>query len=203
VFKAEVPAALVVEQKADPASEYAQTAQELDLGTRRMASHLLTRTPESELRAAAGEMSNEELAWPLKEGHFVRGFGFVRKVRKDLPHLGVDIAAAPGTPIHAAADGIVGYADDGVKGYGNLAILIHADGSVTSYAHCRKLLVVPGQQVKRGEQIAEVGTTGISKGPHLHFEYRRGGKPTNPMARFDRHWFEAETGKSDDAVAMR
>jgi murein DD-endopeptidase MepM/ murein hydrolase activator NlpD len=158
----------------------------LDLGSRRLASHLLTRRPSRALRAAAHGGGGQKLLWPLSHGNFVRGFGFVRKVRKDLPHLGVDIAAEPGTPIHAAADGIVAYADDGVKGYGNLAILVHADGAVTSYAHCQKLLVKPGDHVERGDTIAAVGSTGISKGPHLHFELRTGGKPRNPMPRFDR-----------------
>lgn len=158
----------------------------LDLGTRRAAGRLLTRAPSVRQREAADGRGARRLLWPVEGGSFVRGFGFVRKVRKDLPHLGVDIAAPPGTPIHAAADGIVGYADDGVKGYGNLVILVHADGAVTSYAHCRKLYVTPGQRVLRGTVVGEVGSTGISKGPHLHFEYRRRGRPRNPMARFDR-----------------
>ena len=126
----------------------------------------------------------------------------MRKTKKRLPHNGVDIAARTGTPIHVVADGIVGYADDGVKGYGNLAIVIHPDGSVTSYAHCSKLLVVPGQTVKRGDVIAQVGSTGISKDPHLHFEYRTHGRPKNPMARFDRDWFEGETGKQPALAAL-
>jgi murein DD-endopeptidase MepM/ murein hydrolase activator NlpD len=181
--------------------EAARIAAELDLGSRRMAGHLLTRTPEKELRQAAGKRVEKTLAYPIQHGNFVRGFGFVRKHKKDLIHKGVDIAAKTGTPIHVVNDGIVGYAADEVKGYGNLAIIIHPDGSVSSYAHCSKLLVKPGQKVKRGEVIAEVGSTGISRGPHLHFEYRKGGKPQNPMARFDKDWFEADTGKAP-ALAM-
>ncbi len=162
------------------------TARALQLGTRRMASRLLTRSPSGALRHAAPGSGAKRLLWPVTDGHFVRGFGFVRKELKDLPHLGVDIAAQQGTPILAAADGVVGYADHGVKGYGNLAILVHADGSVTSYAHCSVLHVQPGQTVTRGEPIADVGSTGISRGPHLHFEFRTHGRPKNPMTRFDR-----------------
>ncbi len=156
------------------------------LGTRALASQLLVRAPASEVRELAPGDGSRHLVWPVDEGSFVRGFGFVRAARKELPHLGVDIAAKPGTPIHAAADGVVAYADDEVKGYGNLAILVHADGAVTSYAHCQKLFIHPGQAVHAGDVIGEVGSTGISRGPHLHFEYRRHGKPADPMARFGR-----------------
>lgn len=183
-------------------AEYARVAEELELGTRRMAGSLLTRTPDRQLRKAAGKHVAKKLAYPIQKGSFVRGFGFVRKHRKDLIHKGVDIAAKTGTPIHVVNDGIVGYANDELKGYGNIAIVIHADGSVSSYAHCSKLLVVPGQKVKRGEVIAEVGSTGISRGPHLHFEYRQNGRPKNPMARFDRDWFEADTGDKPALAAL-
>ncbi len=163
-----------------------ERADRLELGSRRMASSLLTRSPKGSLRRAAQGTGTKRLLWPVQGGSFVRGFGLVRKARKDVPHLGVDIAAGTGTPIYAAADGLVGYADDGVRGFGNLAILVHPDGAVTSYAHCNTLTVEPGQLVRRGDVIALVGTTGISRGPHLHFEYRRRGQPKDPMRRFDR-----------------
>ena len=162
------------------------SAAELGLGTRAVASQLLVRAPVRALRELAPGEGSARLLWPIEGGAFVRGFGFVRSQRKELPHLGVDIAAKTGTPIHVAADGLVAYADDGVKGYGNLAIVVHADGAVTSYAHCSKLLATPGQRVRAGDVIAEVGSTGISRGPHLHFEYRLRGKPANPMRRFQR-----------------
>lgn len=156
-----------------------------ELGTRALASQLLVRAPDPAVRELAPGEGSARLVWPVEHGSFVRGFGFVRAQRKELPHLGVDIAAKPGTPIRAAADGVVAYASDEVKGYGNLAILVHADGAVTSYAHCNKLLVSPGQAVHAGDVIGEVGSTGISRGPHLHFEYRQHGKPANPMSRFE------------------
>ncbi len=182
----ELLASAAHETSASASAGWKATARALQLGTRHMASHLLTRSPSRALREAAAGKGAARLLWPVATGNFVRGFGFVRKERKELPHLGVDIAAHTGTPILAAADGIVGYADDGVKGYGNLAILVHGDGSVTSYAHCNVLRVQPGQTVARGEVIADVGTTGISRGPHLHFEFRMRGRPKNPITRFDR-----------------
>lgn len=179
-----------------------RTAKELSLGTRRMASSLLTRSPKREVRKAAEGDGTQKLLWPIEGGNFVRGFGFVRKTLKHKPHLGVDIAAKTGTPIHAAADGIVAYANDELRGYGNIAIIVHPDGAVTSYAHCSKLLVKPGQKVVAGEVIAKVGSTGISKGPHLHFEYRQNGRPKNPMAKFDRDWFEHDDHAHGTALAM-
>jgi murein DD-endopeptidase MepM/ murein hydrolase activator NlpD len=193
----------VTEQNTDDASlaSSERTAKELSLGTRRTASHLLKHSPKREVRNAAEGNGTQKLLWPIEGGNFVRGFGFVRKTRKELPHLGVDIAAKIGTPIHAAADGIVAYANNELKGYGNILFIVHPDGAVTSYAHCSKLLVKPGQTVKAGQVIAKVGSTGVSKGPHLHFEYRQNGRPKNPMAKFDRDWFEAEP-THDHALAM-
>lgn len=97
-------------------------------------------------------------------------------------HKGVDFAAPTGTPIFAAADGIVtaaGWTDDG---YGNIVELRHDDGSVTLYAHANSVYVSRGQTVQKGTAIAEVGTTGRSTGPHLHFEVQPDGKTAvDPM----------------------
>lgn len=94
-------------------------------------------------------------------------------------HSGVDVAAAEGTPILAARDGVVVSA--GPRGdYGNAVELRHGDGTTTLYAHASKLEVVPGQQVREGEPIAQVGSTGRSTGNHLHFEVRKGGKALAP-----------------------
>lgn len=94
-------------------------------------------------------------------------------------HSGVDVAAAEGTPILAARDGVVVSAGPR-GGYGNAVELRHGDGTTTLYAHASKLGVVPGQQVREGEPIAQVGSTGRSTGNHLHFEVRRGGKALEP-----------------------
>lgn len=94
-------------------------------------------------------------------------------------HEGVDFAATPGTPIHAAAAGIVTRAEMHPE-YGNLVEIDHGRELATRYAHASKLFVKPGQFVRRGQKIAEVGTTGRSTGPHLHFEVRVQGVAQNP-----------------------
>lgn len=95
-------------------------------------------------------------------------------------HEGLDIAAAMGTKISAAFGGTVKFA--GVQsGYGNTIILSHANGIETLYGHCSKLNVKIGETVNKGETIAEVGSTGRSTGPHVHFEVRLNGKAVNPV----------------------
>jgi murein DD-endopeptidase MepM/ murein hydrolase activator NlpD len=97
-------------------------------------------------------------------------------------HKGVDFAAPTGTPIFASADGVVTDAGWTDGGYGNIVELRHSDGSVTLYAHTNKVYVSKGQLVNRGQAIAEVGTTGRSTGPHLHFEVQPDGKTAvDPM----------------------
>ena len=97
-------------------------------------------------------------------------------------HKGVDFAAPTGTPIFAAADGVVTEAGWTNGGYGNIVELRHSDGSVTLYAHTSRVYVSKGQVVNRGRAIAEVGTTGRSTGPHLHFEVQPDGKnAVDPM----------------------
>lgn len=97
-------------------------------------------------------------------------------------HSGIDIGASTGTNIVAAEDGQVILASNGYNGgYGNYVIISHGSGLTTRYAHCSKLLVSVGQNVKRGQAIAEVGSTGASTGPHLHFEVRINGESKNPV----------------------
>ncbi len=95
-------------------------------------------------------------------------------------HNGIDLAANQGDPIYAARSGHVDLAGE-VKGYGNTVILRHPDGTRTLYAHASKLLVTAGQDVKQGERIALVGSTGNSTGPHLHFEIIVNDKPRDPI----------------------
>jgi lysostaphin len=98
-------------------------------------------------------------------------------------HRGIDIAAPVGTPVVAAADGVVATSGWDSGGYGNKVDIRHPDGSLTRYAHNSRLLVRAGQTVRQGQLIAEMGSTGRSTGPHLHFEIRPSGKgAVNPMA---------------------
>ncbi len=96
-------------------------------------------------------------------------------------HTGIDIANKTGTPIYAADGGKVSFS--GTNGaYGYLVIIDHENGYQTYYAHCSKLLVKKGERVYKGQHIANVGNTGRSTGPHVHFEVRKNGTPINPLS---------------------
>ncbi|MEM8809663.1 MAG: peptidoglycan DD-metalloendopeptidase family protein, partial [Cyanobacteria bacterium P01_G01_bin.38] len=95
-------------------------------------------------------------------------------------HAGVDFGASHGTTIIAADSGQVIFSG-WYGGYGNAVIVDHGSGLTSLYGHTSKLLVSEGQSVQQGQAIAKVGSTGLSTGPHLHFEVRRNGSPVNPM----------------------
>lgn len=95
------------------------------------------------------------------------------------PHNGIDIAALRGTPVYAPADGVVTYAGDR-GGYGLTVVIDHGYGVETLYAHNSRLHVSRGQVIRRGDLISAIGTTGISTGPHLHYEVMVNGKHVNP-----------------------
>ncbi len=118
--------------------------------------------------------------WPV-DGNVTSHYG-----RREHPktgerqfHTGVDIAAEPGRPVRATADGIVSFADWS-GGSGNLVALEHGFGFSTYYAHNKMVNVKVGQRVKRGDIIGYVGSTGNSTGPHVHYEVWKEGKPVNP-----------------------
>ena len=113
-----------------------------------------------------------EFAWPAK-GKVIQGFGESRST-------GIAIAAAPGDPVSAAADGKVIFSGQGPRGYGNLIIVKHDADTLSVYAHGRTLLVKEGQTVRKGQKIAEAGDSGADK-PKLLFEIRKGGKPVDPL----------------------
>ena len=122
-----------------------------------------------------GAPSAAGLIWPV-DGVVVSGFG----MRWGRMHEGIDIAASFGTPIRAAAAGIVIHAG-WLGGYGNLVVLDHGNGLATAYAHASSILVGVGQQVSQGETVSLVGSTGNSSGPHLHFEVRINGVAVDPL----------------------
>jgi len=129
------------------------------------------------------EFSGGKLLWPVPSSHTVTspfGMRFHPVLKTYKMHTGIDIAANTGDEIVAAADGIVRAAGS-YGGYGNTVIIDHNDGISTLYAHCLMVLVRSGQAVKQGQKIALVGSTGISTGPHLHFEVRINGTPVNPL----------------------
>lgn len=124
-----------------------------------------------------------DMIWPAGTHYISQPYGIWSAVDHGI-HTGVDLAAALGTPIYAADDGIVTHAGCGKScrsGYGSYIDLDHGDGLATRYGHTSKLLVAVGDQVHRGQVIALMGSTGHSTGPHLHFEVRKNGHYVNPM----------------------
>jgi murein DD-endopeptidase MepM/ murein hydrolase activator NlpD len=122
-----------------------------------------------------------DMAWPVA-GRITSYFGYRRHpiLRFMRLHAGVDFGAGWGSPIVAAADGQVmgaGWAG----GYGRQVRLAHGDGLVSSYSHMSEIAAEPGTMVRRGQVIGYVGSSGLSTGPHLHFEVKRGGVPVNPL----------------------
>jgi len=113
------------------------------------------------------------------------GFGYryhpiLKTLRK---HTGVDIAAERGTPVYATADGVV-EEEEGTSGYGIVVVINHGYSYKTLYAHLSKKVVKVGKRVKRGELIGYVGNTGLSVGPHLHYEVIKNGEKVNPIHYF-------------------
>jgi hypothetical protein len=170
---------------ARPDGPAAELAERLGLGTLQTASHLLRHPAEPAWVDAVEGEARDSLRWPVDGGNLWRGYGRVpRRTGGRRLHKGVDIGAEPGTPVVAINDAIVAYSHYEVRGYGNLVMLVHADASTSMYAHLRSAYVFPGQQVRRGQVLGEVGYTGIARGPHLHFEWRVRGRPRDPAPRF-------------------
>ena len=115
--------------------------------------------------------------WPVK-GRVIAGFG---PRPNGQQNDGINLAVPEGTPVKAAEDGVVAYAGNELKGYGNLVLIRHPNGYVTAYAHAKELLVKRGDPVKRGQVIANSGQTGNVDTPQLHFEVRKGPAPLDPM----------------------
>jgi murein DD-endopeptidase MepM/ murein hydrolase activator NlpD len=115
--------------------------------------------------------------WPA-EGRVIAGFG---PQAKGQHNDGIKISVAEGTPVRATENGVVAYAGDALRGYGNLLLLKHSGGWVSAYAHNSQLLVRRGDRVQRGQVIAKSGQTGNVTSPQLHFELRRGRKAVDPL----------------------
>ena len=127
---------------------------------------------------AAGDPSaggSDRLAWPVR-APVTSGFG----PRWGRQHSGIDLGAAQGTPVKAAAGGRV-KSSSFQGGYGNLVVIQHANGTETRYAHLSSLGVRAGDTVSAGQVVGRVGSTGHSTGPHLHFEVRVNGRPRDPI----------------------
>jgi len=126
---------------------------------------------------APAPRGGERFLWPVK-GQVISNFG---PKKGGLNNDGINIAAPAGTSVIAADNGVVAYAGNELRGFGNLLLIRHADGWVTAYAHNEKLLVKRGEKVKRGQAIAQIGSTGSVSAPQLHFEIRKGTDPVDPL----------------------
>ena len=165
------------------------TLRDLDLALKQLSHSVEQRADylsviEAELRAQQVRQALLPHSAPVADGFIGSGFGW----RSDpfsgemSHHSGIDFAAPPGTPIHAAAGGVVVMAEYHPV-WGNVVEVDHGNALLTRYAHASRLHVAPGDIVKRGQKLAEVGSTGRSTGPHLHFEVHHRGVAQNP-ARF-------------------
>ena len=114
--------------------------------------------------------------WPVR-GRVIAGFG---TKSNGTPNDGINLAVPEGTPVKAADDGVVAYAGNELKGYGNLVLIRHSNGYVSAYAHASELMVKRGDTIKRGQVIAHAGQTGNVTSPQLHFEIRKGSTPVDP-----------------------
>ena len=126
---------------------------------------------------APAARSQARFLWPLR-GAVISRFG---PKAGGLHNDGINIAASTGAPIVAAEDGVVAYAGNELRGFGNLLLVRHAGGWTTAYAHSERLLVKRGDRVRKGDVIARVGATGRVKRPQLHFELRRGTDAVDPL----------------------
>jgi murein DD-endopeptidase MepM/ murein hydrolase activator NlpD len=114
--------------------------------------------------------------WPVR-GRVLAGYGAAQGGGRND---GINIAAPRGAPVKAVDEGVVAYAGNEVRGYGNLVLVKHSNGFISAYAHCEELLVKRGDKVGRGQVIAKVGATGGVAEPQLHFELRRGKRAVDP-----------------------
>jgi murein DD-endopeptidase MepM/ murein hydrolase activator NlpD len=121
-------------------------------------------------------MSGNSFRWPV-QGRIISEFG----TKPDGGHNdGINVAVPLGTSVKAAENGVVAYAGDELKGYGNLVLIRHSNNWVSAYAHNDEILVKRGDQVRRGQVIAKAGRTGQVNQPQLHFELRKGSRPVDP-----------------------
>jgi murein DD-endopeptidase MepM/ murein hydrolase activator NlpD len=127
-------------------------------------------------KLAEGNGAVPKFRWPAN-GRVIAGYGATPNGQQND---GINIALPENTPVKAAEDGVVAYAGNELKGYGNLVLVRHPNGYVTAYAHAKELLVKRGDQVKRGQVIARSGQTGNVNTPQLHFEIRKGSSPLDP-----------------------
>jgi murein DD-endopeptidase MepM/ murein hydrolase activator NlpD len=171
--KPDAPAVRSVKTTSIPApgaSKPAVAASDEVIGGRNQQVATVDRLPAPEPR------SGNSFRWPV-QGRIISGFG----TKPDGGHNdGINVAVPEGTSVKAAENGVVAYAGDELKGYGNLVLIRHSNNWVSAYAHNDEILVHRGDQVRRGQVIAKAGNTGQVSQPQLHFELRKGSRPVDP-----------------------
>jgi murein DD-endopeptidase MepM/ murein hydrolase activator NlpD len=143
------------------------------------AARVATAGPQATADAGTGATASAgapAFRWPLR-GRVIAGFG---PKTNGQQNDGIDLSVPEGTAVHAAEDGVVAYAGNELKGYGNLILIRHANGFVTAYAHASEIMVKRNDTVRRGQVIAKSGQTGTVTSPQLHFEIRKGSSPVDP-----------------------
>jgi len=128
-------------------------------------------------RQAPVQSVHEEFAWPVK-GRIIAKFGEKKGL---IPNKGIDIGAKEGSDVAASRSGRVIFCEEKVKGFGKTVIIDHGDGMQTVYSHNSEILVRTGQDVRRSQSIAKVGSGGRDSAAYLHFEIRKKHKPQNPV----------------------
>ena len=201
-------------ERAVPRSIYAGDIQRgnrltSDIGSRLQVLEVFVSEIESLETAQARQVRETPSIKPLPDDSFVLTSPFGERISPFTEaregHAGIDLAALPGTPIHATGDGVVVFAGRFPQRqsaawwrYGELVVIRHGESFISLYGHCREVLVRQGQRVERGDVIATVGNTGWSSGPHLHYEVRRrdgegGFRPIDPRVYIlDHRWDQQE-----------
>jgi murein DD-endopeptidase MepM/ murein hydrolase activator NlpD len=124
-------------------------------------------------------LKSGEFLWPVPSSNTISsGFGH----RWGRAHEGIDISARVGSHIVAAAEGVVVYSGSEIGGYGNITVIAHKNGFFSVYAHAKTNFTHQGQRVYRGQVISQIGMTGRTTGPHLHFEVRKNGEAIDPTS---------------------
>ena len=195
--KLTVPVAKTAEAAPTAASAQAPPAQAIvtapAVATNKLA---LTATPQQSVRLAQANPAPEAreadspggkpseatgalptFRWPVR-GKVITGYGAKTNGKAND---GINLAVPEGTPVKAAEDGVVAYAGNELKGYGNLVLVRHSNGYVTAYAHASELMVKRGDTIRRGQVIAKSGQSGEVGSPQLHFEIRKGSQPVDPL----------------------
>lgn len=134
--------------------------------------------------AQAAPAATSNWQWPV-DGKITAEFG---KQREGVSNQGITIAARQDAPIKAAKDGEVAFVGDQVRDYGNMVILRHADGTMSSYSHADRVIVAKGMTVRQGDTIGYVGQTGRAKEPQLHFAIREGDHAIDPLSKLPQQY---------------